>query len=107
MSIEAEKRPKPLTEQALRSLLARALRKGLYRESFHAEHEHPERNISTEDVVYGLERRDWTLAAAPNYDTQHKTWEYLIKTKDLEGNDLHIKLAVFPQQNRFEVITRW
>ena len=101
------KRPRPLGERALRSLIRRALNRGYFRESFHAEFEHPERHISIDDVVHGLGREDWTLAKPPDYDAAHGNWEYLIRTQDLEGQELHIKIAVFPRQNRVEVITRW
>jgi len=98
---------KPFTEKALRAFLKHALKRGYYRESFHAEHEHPERAISTDDVIHGLKREGWTFAKLPNYDTAHKNWEYLIRTHDLDGAELHIKIAVFPGESRFEVITRW
>ncbi len=107
MSTDDPSRARPLGEKALRAFIRRALERGYFRESFHAEHEHPERNISTDDVIYGVEREGWTLAEKPNYDAAHKSWEYLIKTEDLDGNELHIKIAVFPQEGRLEVITRW
>jgi hypothetical protein len=107
MSIGPKHRPAPLGETALRQLIGRALAKGYYRESFHAEHEHPERGISADDVFHGLERKDWALVDSPNYDDEHNNWEYLIRTQDLDGNELYIKIAVYPQENRFEVITRW
>ncbi len=44
---------------------------------------------------------------SPNYDDKHGNWEYLIRTRDLDGDELHIKIAVHPKENRFEVITRW
>lgn len=97
----------PLSENALRQLIRVAIEKGYYQETPHAENEHPERNLSTDDVLYGLEREDWTLAKPPNFDDVHTNWEYLIKTIDIEGEELHIKLAAFPEEKRFEVITRW
>lgn len=81
--------------------------RGYYRESFHAENDHPERGLSTDDVVHGLECKDWTLAREPNYDEIHGNWEYLIRTVDIEGDDLHIKIAVVPETKRIEIITRW
>jgi hypothetical protein len=102
-----DKRPAPLSEHALRILIRVALERGYYREVVHAEDHHPERNISADDVIYGLEREDWTLAKAPNYDTSHQSWEYLINTVDIEGDELNLKIAAFPNEKRFEVITRW
>lgn len=107
MTTEHETRPEPLSEDALRDLIALALEKGYYRESLHAEKDHPERNISADDVIFGLERSDWRLARKPDYDQEHKSWEYLIATKDIEGDELHIKIAAFPNVRRFEVISRW
>jgi hypothetical protein len=98
---------KPLSEKALRTFIRRALDRGYYRESLHAEDEHPERNISTDDVLHGLERDDWKFVRSPDYDAKHKSWEYLIGTQDLDGDELHIKLAAYPNESRIEVITRW
>jgi hypothetical protein len=102
-----DKHPSPLSEHALRILIRVALERSYYREVVHAEDHHPERNISVDDVIYGLEREDWTLAKTPNYDTSHQSWEYLIKTVDIEGDELNLKIAAFPNEKRFEVITRW
>jgi hypothetical protein len=108
MSTPKEKRPtSPLTETALRNLIQTATTKGYVRETPHAENDHPERNLSIDDVIYGLERKDWVLAQAPNYDTEHENWEYLIKTVDVEGCELHIKLAAYPGDKRVAIITRW
>lgn len=101
-----ERRANPLHEKALRQLISNALNRGYFRESFHAEFNHPERNISADDVIHGLERGDWTLASS-NYDEQHRNYEYLIWTFDFEGDELHIKIAAYPSEKRIEVITRW
>ena len=108
MSTLREKRPtSPLTETALRHLIQTAIAKGYVRETPHAENFHPERNLSIDDVLHGLERKDWVLAKPPNYDEEHGSWEYLIKTVDVEGQELHIKLAAYPGDKRIEIITRW
>jgi hypothetical protein len=101
------KKPPPLGEKALRRFVWRVLSKGLYRESFHAKYEHPERGITTDDVIHGLERDDWIIAKKPNWDDEHGNWEYLIRTTDLDGKELHVKIAVFPAAGRLKVITRW
>lgn len=108
MSI-SEKRnlPPALSESGLRGLILFAINKAYYRESFHAEDEHLERHISIDDVLYGLERDAWVFAEPPNFDERHKSWEYLISTTDIEGDQLTIKIAAFPDDKRFEVITRW
>jgi hypothetical protein len=108
MSSESQaRRPSPLGEHALRQLIRAALDRGYFTESLHAEAEHPERGISIDDVLFGLEREDWTLAKPPNYDERHRSWEYLIRTVDIEEDELHVKLAAYPAEKRIEIITRW
>ena len=55
----------------------------------------------------GLEREDWVLVGNPSYDEQHRTWEYLIRTVDVEGQELHLKIAAVVADKRIEIITRW
>ena len=98
--------PKPLSPDALRRLIEFALAEGYFRESFHASDEHPERNISLEDVTEGLKRDDWVIETT-EYDPKHKNWKYLIKTKDIEGDELHILIAADPKRTRIKEITRW
>ena len=98
-------RPKPLDEAGLRAAIQRALERGYFRESFHAAFEHPERSITTDDVIHGLERDGWSLARTPDWDAKHRNWEYLIRTQDVEGDELHIKIAFF--EGGLQVITRW
>jgi hypothetical protein len=100
-------RPLPLNQNALRQHVRVAIERGYYAESFPAESERPERNLSIDDVIHGLERRDWTLEGQPNYDEGHEAWEYLIRTVDVEGTELHIKIAATPSNKRIEIITRW
>jgi hypothetical protein len=57
--------------------------------------------------VHGLERKDWVLEGHPNYDAEHRKWEYLIRTVDTEGQELHLKIAATPADKRIEIITRW
>ena len=107
MMSSGSQQKRPLSEHALRQLIRIAIDKGYYAEHWHAETGHPERNISIDDVIHGLEREDWALVGSPNYDHQHRNYEYLIQTVDVEGDELHIKLAALPDEKRFEVITRW
>lgn len=100
-------RPKPLSEAALRSFITKALEKGWIRESWHSEVERSYRNISYEDVLYGLEFSDWVFAAPPNYDEKHKNWEYLIKTQDLEGEELQLKVAAKIDDKTLIIISKF
>jgi hypothetical protein len=98
---------KSLSEIALRQFVTKGLEKGWIREAFHAEHERAYRNISMEDVLYGLERSDWILVATPDYDPQHKNWEYKIKTVDIDGDELTLKIAPNLTDGTITVITKF
>ena len=103
-----QKQPsKALSVAALRQVIVRALEKGWVRETPHSEHERAYRNISDEDVMHGLERSDWVIDAPPDYDGKHKSWEYLIKTCDLEGVELHLKLTASSTDGTVRVITKY
>jgi hypothetical protein len=103
-----DRRPSPLSERALRQLIRTAIDKSYYCESIHAENDHLERSIDANDVLHGLERDDWVIEGTPEWvGNPHNNWKYLIKTVDIEGNELHIVVAAIPSYRRFEVITRW
>jgi hypothetical protein len=57
--------------------------------------------------MYGLERSDWSIAASPDFDTVHKMWEYEIKTVDIEGIELHLKICPNPVDGTVIVITKY
>lgn len=97
----------PISVATLRKLVESvASGEGFLRESFHAANEHPERNISLEDVLAGLKSPDWVLEKT-EYDSRHKNWKYLIKTADIEGDELHILISADPKRAIIKVITRW
>jgi hypothetical protein len=98
---------KPLSEAGLRQVVRRALEKGFIRESMHSCVDRAYRSISDDDVRFGLERRGWKLAKPPNFDEEHRNPEYLIKTVDIEGDELHLKIAVYPAENRIWIITKY
>jgi hypothetical protein len=102
-----KKRAVPLTGNALRELIRVALEKGYYTESLHSANDHPERNISPDDIIHGLEWSDWELVKDPNWDDEHESYEYLIRTVDIEGEELTIKFAIYPEEKRVKVITAW
>lgn len=97
----------PLTANGLRNLIQAAISHGYLEESEHAEYDHPERNLSIDDILCGLKRKDWVLAAEPDYDYEHHSWEYLVRTRDIEGNELDIKLAAYPDYMKVRIISRW
>ena len=98
-----DKRPSPLNENALRQLIRVALDKGYYTESLH----HPERNISEDDIIHGVERSDWTLVGIPEWVESSYCYRYRICTVDIEGEELTLILAAYPVEKRVEFITAW
>ena len=98
-----DKRPSPLNENALRQLIRVAIEKGYYTESLH----HPERNISVDDVLHGVERSDWTLVGIPEWFEIFRSYRYQIRTVDIEGDDLTIIIAAYPEEKRIEFVTAW
>ena|SRR5258708_38578464 len=102
-----DKRPLPLGEHVLRLLIRVATERGYYTESLHKTNDHPERNISPDDVIHGLERDDWKLCKPPDWDVEHQNWEYLIGTVDIEGDELTVKVGAYPDEKRIRIITAW
>lgn len=97
---------RPLSESELRAFIKRALRSGYYWESFHARHGHPERGITADDLIHGL-RAEWTFAAPPEFSEEFREWKYAIKTVDVEGDELHVVIAVSLANQRFTVVSKW
>ena len=79
-----------------------AMDRGYYREFLH----HPERNISVDDVLHGVERSDWALAGA-EWHERSRNYRYKIRTCDVEGDELTLIVEVFPADKRVEFITAW
>jgi hypothetical protein len=107
MSSPGVPRPPSMGERQLRDFIRFARKRGYYGETFHSEVERAHRNISPDDIAHGLDRDDWLLCREPNFDQEHNTWEYLIRTVDIEGDELHLKITVDEKSKRFEVITKW
>jgi len=99
-------RPRPLTANALRNLIEIAISRGYFEESEHAEFEHLERNISTEDVLFALKRPDW-IVKKQAWSEEYKNWKYLIVSEDIEGDELEVILAAYPNLNKVRIVTRW
>lgn len=95
-----------LDEDRLRVVLQRIIYYGEVKEAFHSAHERAERNISQDDILAMLEGQ-WTLAAAPDWDIEHKNWEYKLSGLDLEGDELVLKIAVNEEMQRILIITKY
>lgn len=96
-----------LGEQELREFVRYARKHEYYRESFHSDFERAHRNISPDDIAYGLDREDWVLRKEPDYDMKHQSWEYEIRTVDIDGVELGLKITLDLETKRFEVISKW
>ena len=95
-----------LDEEGLRRAVQRIVYYGEIKESFHSASERSERNISQDDILAMLEG-DWTLAAKPDWDEQHKNWEYKLAGHDLDGDELVLKIAVNEELLRVTIITKF
>ena len=100
------KRPKPLSSGEVRKLILEALKNESYVESSHARFDHPERMISIQDVLHGLERT-WISCKADEFNEDEWQWKYRIITTDLDDTGLIIIVALDPKNVRFEVVTRF
>lgn len=104
MSISSQdERPSPLNDNALRQLIRVAIDKGYYTESLH----HPERNISVDDVLHGVDRDDWSLVGNPEWHENSRSYRYRILTVDVEGDELTVIVEAHPEETRIAIITAW
>jgi len=62
--------------------------------------------VSQDDIVAMLDSR-WELAAAPDWDDRHRSWEYKLSGRDIEGDELVLKIAVNVELNRIDIITKY
>lgn len=97
---------KPMSEAGLRQFISKALDKGFIREGFHSEVERAERNISDEDIQYGLSRKNWVIEREPE---QSKTggFKYLIRTVDIEQEELHLLVKPDTETGTLKVLTKY
>jgi hypothetical protein len=101
-------RPPYLSEGDLKAIVKDALEEapGHHNETYHARFDHPERGITLDDVIYGLER-EWKYERTPIFNEDEWQWKYRIVTETVEGDELTIIIAVDTANRRFEVLTRW
>jgi hypothetical protein len=95
---------KPMSEAGLRQFIVRALDKGWVRETWHSEQDRAYRNISDEDIRYGLSRRDWVIES--NEKAEKVGFKYLIKTVDIEREELHL-LVQPTDEETLKIITKY
>ena len=98
---------RPLKESALRDFIKRALDRGWVRETFHSDVERAERNISHDDIRFGLEA-DWTLLEIREpSERYHKGFSYKLKTIDLEDCELILVVCPDLQSHTLRVATKF
>ena len=74
-------------------------------ETYHALYEHPERGITSDDVIHALEG-PWVLKRTVcNRDEWQ--WKYKIDSESIDGEPITIIIAVDSERKEFTVITRW
>lgn len=97
---------KPMSEAGLRQFITRALDRGFVREGFHSEVERAERNISDEDIRYGLSRKDWTLEGTPE-PSKTGGFKYLIRTVDIDHEELHLLVKPETGTSTLKILTKY
>jgi hypothetical protein len=95
-----------LDEDRLRVVVSRIVYFGAIREAFHSAVERETRDISQDDISAMLEG-DWKLAAEPDWDVEHRNWEYKLRGFDIEGDELVLKIAVNEEMQRITIITKY
>ena len=79
---------------------------GTIREAKHSAQDRAYRNISQDDILAMLEA-NWVFAAKPDWDQEHRNWEYLLAGHDIEGDPLSLKIAMNDELLRILVITKF
>lgn len=103
------KKPKQLNPSEVREVVSKALSdEGAYREmpTLHSSFDHPERKIDFNDVLFGLGQK-WDFCKVDAFDSDEWRWRYKISTRDIDGREFTIVIAIDPQYNRFTIVTRW
>ena len=95
-----------MSETGLRQFVAKALDKGYVREGFHSEVERADRNISDDDIRYGLSRKDWNLEGGPK-PSNTGGFKYLIRTVDVEQQELHLLVKPDPKTGNLKILTKY
>ncbi len=101
--------PPSLSATELRTLLLKAIEGATGEknpETYHARFDHPERGLTTDDVLHGIEG-PWTFERPPKFNRQQWQWKYRLAAKTIDDEDMTIIVAVDTMSRTFEVITRW
>ena|SRR5258707_10915527 len=97
--------PPSLSRDELRKLVLDAIQDIPNPETYHALYDHPERGITTDDVIHALEG-EWTIARR-SFNKSEWQWKYEIDGTTIDDEPITIILAVDSKRREFVVITRW
>jgi len=106
ISASPVRREPPLTEEALRTAVARIVMYGTIRETLHSARDRSYRNITERDILAMLEGK-WSMDTPPEWDEQHRNWKYRLKGLDVAGDELVLIVAVQVEFNRIDIITKF
>ena len=95
-----------LDPDELRSQVQRIVMYGTIRETSHSAIDRASRNVSQDDILAMLEG-NWVLKGAPDWDTEHRNWEYKLEGADIEGDPLVLNIAVNVEMQRIDIITKY
>lgn len=95
-----------MSNTALRQFINKALDKGYIREGWHSEVEREERNISEDDIRYGLSHKDWIFKKPPE-PSKTGGFKYLIRTVDVEQEELHLLVKPDTRTGNLKILTKY
>lgn len=97
--------PEPLSRSELRTLVLDAIQDNPNPETYHALYDHPERGITSDDVIHALEG-EWTIARR-SFNRDEWQWKYEIDGFTIDEDPITIIIAVDTANRDFTVVTRW
>ena len=95
-----------LSLEDLRQQIDRIVMYGKIRETKHSAQDRAYRDVSQDDIVAMLEG-EWVLSADPDWDAEHRNWEYKLSGTDIEGDPLTLKVDVNVEMQRITIITKY
>jgi co-chaperonin GroES (HSP10) len=106
ISASSSQREPALSEEELRDAVSRIVLYGKFRETRHSAQDRSYRNVSERDILAMLEGK-WSLAAKPDWDEEHRNWEYKVAGMDIDGDELVLKITVNVELQMIEIITKY